>query len=144
MTVNVPGASTWQPPKPLDKGWYRVRVDEAKQTKTQKGIDAMNLRMTVLDGPMQQDGSSPTDPSKNTLFDFQLLDLDPWRDEPKKYQFMQDNLMKMLTAFDVLEGDSFEIEDLVGKEVDVYLVQEDDGTGAGDKRNSVSKYKQAG
>lgn len=142
MTVNVPGAANWEPPKPLDKGWYRVRVDEAKKTQTAKGIDAMNLRMTVQDGPIQADGSSPTDPSKNTLFDFQLLDLEPWKDEPKKHQFMMDNLMKMLTAFGVLESDgSFEIEDLMGTEIDVYVTQEKDE--AGEPRNSISRYKAA-
>lgn len=140
MTVDIPGASTWEPPKPLEKGWYTVRCDKAEKTKTAKNIDSMNLQLTVIDGPEQSDGSDPaTDPDRNTLFDFIILDVEAYRDRPKAYRFMYNNLMKALTAFDVLDGDGFEIEDLVGKEVDVYITQGEDNTG--EPIAKVSKYK---
>jgi len=139
MTVNVPGASNWEPPKPLDKGWYTVRCDKAEKTQTRTGADAVSLQLRVTDGSVQDDGSDPaSDPDKNTLFDYVVIDVEAYKDS-KGYKLMQNKLMSMLKGFNVLNGDEFEIEDLVGAEADVWVKHSSDESG--DIRAEVGKYK---
>lgn len=63
-TITTQGLADFEPDKPLDPVWYGLRINDAK---LQKDGYSVMIKVTVIDGPEQKDGS---DPVGRTVSDF--------------------------------------------------------------------------
>jgi len=106
--ITTKGLADFEPDKPLDPTWYGLHIEDAK---TQKDGYSVMLKVVLIDGPEQKDGSDPVGRKMNDFVRFGGFE--SHKDGGK---FAKTIATSLLDAAG-LDREAFDPDELIGKEV---------------------------
>lgn len=112
-TIRVEGLSSYKVPEPLNNGWYDAVVSNANPVNDER----FAVNFMVTDGQTQADESDPQGRKFSAFFT-----IAGYENHKDRGEFAKRMLVEFLQAVGIdYENDEFELDDLVDREVVVYV-----------------------